>query len=110
MMGVRFHHGDEKFKRFMDLTDEGFKLFGKVTVANYIPILRHLPCIHHTRNKIAQNRLEMVAFFQVIIDQHRATYKEDTIRDIVDAYLFEIEQAKKENREHELFHGKDNGK
>lgn len=108
-MGMRFHHGDEKFKRFMDLTEEGFKLFSKVTAANYIPILRLLPCIHDTRNKIAQNRLEMVNFFQVIIDQHRATYKEGTIRDIIDTYLFEIEQAKKEGREHELFQGKDKG-
>lgn len=118
-MGVRFSNDDPKFKRFMDLIDEGFKLFGKLTYANHIPILRYLPGINGIRNKISQNRAEMVEFFQQIIDDHRTHWKLNgtdgliqmsDIRDIVDAYLYEIQEAEREGRDHELFQGKDKGK
>jgi len=110
IMGVRFHHDDSKFQRFMNLIDEGFKLFGQLTYANYIPILRYFPYIHNIRNKISKNREEMAEFFQKIINQHKTTYNEDNIRDIVDTYLCKIEEAKQENRDDQLFQGKDKGK
>lgn len=108
-MDVRFHHDDLKFKRFMDLIDEGFKLFASLTAANYISLLRHLPFIHYTRNKISQNRAEMGDFFQDIINEHKAAYDENNIRDVVDAYLYEIQQAKNESRDYQLFQGKNKG-
>lgn len=93
----------------MDLIDEGFKLFASLTSANYISPLRYLPGIHGIRNKIEQNRAEMANFFQDIINEHRATYNESKIRDIVDAYLYEIQQAKNESRDDQLFEGKNKG-
>ncbi|XP_018310095.1 cytochrome P450 18a1 isoform X2 [Mycetomoellerius zeteki] len=106
-MGVRFYHGDPQFKRFMDLINEGFKLFGKVTFANYIPIVRLCPWINSVQNKIEKNRSEMAEFFQEVINQHRASYNENNINDILDAYLYEIQKATDENREDQLFEGKD---
>lgn len=96
----------------MDLIDEGFRLFASLSSANFIPWLRWLkfPWIHRTQKKISQNRAEMAEFFQVIINEHKATFDKDNIRDIVDTYLYEIQKAQEENREHELFQGKNQGK
>ncbi|XP_035736403.1 cytochrome P450 18a1-like [Vespa mandarinia] len=106
IMGVRFHHGDSRFKRFMDLIEEGFKLFGSIAAVNFIPIMRYLPCLQKVQNKISQNRAEMADFFQETVDQHRVTFDENNIRDLVDAYLLEIQKAKAEGREALLFQGK----
>ncbi|XP_018346691.1 PREDICTED: cytochrome P450 18a1-like isoform X2 [Trachymyrmex septentrionalis] len=107
IMGIRFHHGDPKFKRFMDLINEGFKLFGKVTLANHIPLLRHCPWINSVQNKIEKNRSEMAEFFQEVINEHKAMYDKNNINDILDSYLYEIQKAEEENREDQLFEGKD---
>ncbi|KYM93624.1 PREDICTED: cytochrome P450 18a1 [Cyphomyrmex costatus] len=105
-MGLRFYHGDPKFKRFMDLINEGFKLFAKVTFANYIPILRYIPWNNGIRNKIEQNRSEMADFFQEVINEHKTAYDKNNINDILDAYLYEIEKAEEKNQEDQLFDGK----
>lgn len=109
IMGVRFQHGDARFKRFMDLIEEGFKLFGSMAAVNFIPVMRYLPCLQKVRNKLAENRAEMAGFFQETVDQHRATFDEGTMRDLVDAYLLEIEKAKGEGRATALFQGKNHG-
>ncbi|EFN74585.1 Cytochrome P450 18a1 [Camponotus floridanus] len=111
LMGMRFHHSEWRFKRFMALIEEGFKYFAKIALINYLwpfinYLLRFLPCMQVTRNKISQNRAEMANFFQETIDQHRATFNRNNVRDIVDTYLLEIEQAKEEGREEQLFEGK----
>ena len=94
----------------MDLIEEGFKLFGSMAAVNFIPVMRYLPCLQKVRNKIAENRAEMADFFQEAVDQHRATFDESTVRDLVDAYLLEIEKAKGEGRATTLFQGKNHGK
>lgn len=54
IMSVRFSHNDSRFSRFMDLIDEGFKLFGSMNAVLFIPILRYLPGLQKTRKKIAE--------------------------------------------------------
>lgn len=93
----------------MDLIEEGFKLFGSMAAVNFIPVMRYLPCLQKVRNKLAENRAEMAGFFQETVDQHRATFDEGTMRDLVDAYLLEIEKAKGEGRATTLFQGKNHG-
>lgn len=51
----------------------------------------------------------MAGFFQETVDQHRVTFDENNIRDLVDAYLLEIQKAKAEGREALLFQGKNHG-
>ncbi|KAK0179218.1 hypothetical protein PV327_008031 [Microctonus hyperodae] len=106
IMGIRFHHGDIRFKRFMALIDEGFKLFGSIVLINFIPIMRYFPGLSKIRTKISHNRMEMAAFFQETVDHHRATFDKNNIRDLVDTYLLEIEKAKAEGKEATLFQGK----
>ncbi|XP_044754384.1 cytochrome P450 18a1 [Coccinella septempunctata] len=107
LMSVRFSFDDKRFRRFMQLIDEGFKLFGSLDKAAYIPIMRFLPGNWKTLNQIKQNRNEMGEFLQETIDEHRRTFKNDQIRDILDTYLLEIERAQEQGTGHCLFEGKD---
>lgn len=54
IMSMRFSHNDARFRRFMDLIDEGFRLFGTLAPVNFIPALRHVPWLQETRKKLAQ--------------------------------------------------------
>lgn len=110
IMSVRFDRGDNRFKRFMFLVEEGFKLFGSIAFVNYIPVLRFMPWLMSITQKLRANRREMADFFQNTVDQHRETFDENNIRDLVDAYLQEIDTAKAEGREATLFQGKNQGK
>lgn len=51
----------------------------------------------------------MGVFLQETIDEHRRTFDPSNIRDLLDAYLFEIHKANEEGTGHHLFEGKDHG-
>jgi 26-hydroxylase len=53
-MSVRFEHNDLRFKRFMDLIEEGFRLFGSLETINFIPAMRFIPCFRATSKKLAE--------------------------------------------------------
>ncbi|CAH1101321.1 unnamed protein product [Psylliodes chrysocephalus] len=107
LMSVRFSHDDRRFTRFMNLIDEGFRLFGSMEAAIFIPILRYLPGHTSTRQKIATNREEMARFLQETIDDHRKSFDPSHMRDLLDTYLYEIQKADEEGTGHHLFEGKD---
>ncbi|XP_071450811.1 cytochrome P450 18a1 [Hetaerina americana] len=98
--------GGPRFRRFMDLIEEGFRLFAIVASINFVPILRYLPGLKNAYRKLEKNRLEMAEFFQETVDGHRRTFDPDNMRDIVDTYLLEIQRAKEEGRSDLLFDGK----
>lgn len=131
IMSVRFSHNDARFRRLMDLIEEGFKLFGTLSPVLFIPVLKYLPKLKDTRQKIIevrytfrkilidkslmyyillQNREEMGVFLQETIDEHRRTFDSSHVRDLLDAYLLEIHKANEEGTGQDLFEGKDHGK
>lgn len=107
MMSIRFSIDDPKFRRFNYLIEEGMRLFGEITTVDYIPTVQYLPGNLSAKNKIAKNREEMLEFYQEVIDDHKKSFDADNIRDLIDMYLSEIEKAKLEGRDEELFDGKD---
>ncbi|KAJ8985266.1 hypothetical protein NQ317_007051 [Molorchus minor] len=107
LMSVRFSHNDARFIRFMDLIEQGFKLFSSLEAALFIPILKYLPGHSSTLQKIAKNREEMAQFFQETIEDHKRTFDPSHLRDLLDTYLFEIQKANEEGTGHNLFEGKD---
>ncbi|VEN45941.1 unnamed protein product [Callosobruchus maculatus] len=107
LMSVRFSHTDAKFIRFMNLIDEGFKLFGSLEAALFIPFLRHFPGYATTLQKFAKNREEMAKFLQETIDEHKKTFNPEHLRDLLDTYLYEIQKANAEGNGHDLFGGRD---
>lgn len=106
LMSLRFKIDDPKFQRFNFLIEEGFRLFGEILTIDYIPTIQYLPGTVTTRNKIARNREEMFNFYKEVIEDHRQTFDPNNIRDLIDTYLLEINLAKEEGRENELFEGK----
>lgn len=110
LMSVRFTKEDPLFQRFTFLIEEGMRLFGEVLMVEYLPAIQYLPGVINAKNKIQRNRQEMFDFYRKVINDHRETLDRDNVRDLVDMYLCEIEQAKEEGREGELFEGKDHGK
>lgn len=110
LMSVRFSKDDALFKRFTFLIEEGMRLFGEILLVDYLPAIQYLPGTINAKNKIKQNRLEMFDFYRKVIDEHRNTFDANNVRDLVDMYLSEIETAKEEGRDAELFEGKDHGK
>nr|CAD7586451.1 unnamed protein product [Timema genevievae] len=60
----------------------------------------------HMETRI-MNRCEMAEFFQETVDTHRTTFDPSNIRDLIDTYLLEIQRAKEEGRDEQLFEGKD---
>ena len=87
------------------MIEEGMKLFGVLYTCDYIPITQYLPNVRSAKTQISQNRQEMFEFYKEIIDDHRRTFDRNNIRDLVDTYLLEIEDAKLTNKE--LFEGMD---
>lgn len=109
MMSTRFSIDDPKFRRFNFLIEEGMRLFGEIHTVDYIPTMQCFPSISTAKNKIAQNRAEMQRFYQDVIDDHKRSFDPHNVRDLVDFYLCEIEKAKAEGTDAELFDGKNHG-
>ncbi|XP_026494957.1 cytochrome P450 18a1 [Vanessa tameamea] len=107
-MSVRFSNGDARFARLNHLIEEGMRLFGEIHYGEYIPLYNYLPGKALIQEKVAKNREEMFAFYQTLIDEHRSTLDVNNVRDLIDVYLVEIEKAKIEGKEGELFEGRDN--
>lgn len=89
------------------MIEEGMVLFGKIYTVDYIPITQYLPAVQSAKQQIADNRRQMFEFYKEVIDHHRKTLDSENIRDMVDAYLVEIQKAKLNGEEAQLFEGKD---
>lgn len=107
IMSTRFHHNDKKFKRFMHLFDEGFRLFNLTGAMIFIPVLKHLPGTSNALTEIKKNRDEMVEFVRFIIQEHKETLDPEAPRDLVDSYLLEIENAKEAGNMDQVFDSMD---
>jgi len=103
VMSTRFNANDPKFKRFMHLFDEGFRLYMLTGAMTFIPILKHLPGISSACQQLMKNRDEMLEFVRYIVLDHKATLDVSQPRDLVDSYLIEIEKASATNTTKEVF-------
>ena len=108
LMSKRFHYENPQFIRFMKLHDEGFKLFVKADIANYIPLLAYLPAYKSTFEKLKSNHNESGQMLRDIIKERRKTFDPEQINDILDSYLLEEHKAIEEGRD--VYYGKSFGK
>lgn len=107
MMSVRFEPNDPRFERYMHMVDEGFKLFGMLRPVSLFLPRRHLQDERKIQQKIKNNHQEIAEYFQNIIDEHRSTFDQNFVRDLVDAYLLEIKHAQDAGTIGQLFEGMD---
>lgn len=96
LMGVRFGHRDPCFLRFLHLMDEGLRLFALTAPVNFIAGLRFVPGINWAYRQIIKNRDEMFVFFREQVDHHKRTFEADKCRDLIDAYLLEMQKRAEE--------------
>ena len=112
IMTKRFDHKDPQFKRFMQLFDEGFRLFTLTGAMVFLPFLKLLPGVANACKQLRANREEMLGFVRGVIANHRETLDPENPRDLVDSYLVEIDAAKQRKAENgvdnkDIFHGYD---
>lgn len=107
LMSERFTKDDPKFIEFNRMIQEGMILFGKIHLVDYFPIIKYLPYVQSVKYQISQNRDMMFRYYKKVIDQHRNSFDKDNIRDVIDYYLLEIEESKRNKSAAKLFEGID---
>ena len=106
-MSTRFLPNDEKFRRFMHLFDEGFRLFTQTGALLFLPILRHLPGMKAVCDQLRRNRDEMLRFVEGIVADHETSLDPRAPRDLVDSYLLEIHACAEAGTTEQQFADKD---
>jgi 26-hydroxylase len=96
----------------MQLFDEGFRLFTLTGAMIFLPFLKHLPGVASACKQLRANREEMMGFVRGVIAEHRAALDPENPKDLVDAYLIEIDATSKRKAENsednkDIFHGFD---
>ncbi|OWF46611.1 cytochrome P450 2J6-like [Mizuhopecten yessoensis] len=87
--GKRFQHDDKEFNELMKMTNRHIALIEKSAISNFFPILRYLPGDLTHIEELCSNVGNIKSFLQLQIEQHRATFDGENIRDFIDAFLKE---------------------
>uniref|UniRef100_A0A2P2I1V8 Cytochrome P450 18a1-like n=2 Tax=Hirondellea gigas TaxID=1518452 RepID=A0A2P2I1V8_9CRUS len=87
MTSTRFDANDPIFLKHKEINSEGFKLFAKLDMVNYIWAMKFLPSVKKDMRKLAANHSESMNFFRNVINERRSTFKPNDDKDILDAYL-----------------------
>lgn len=93
-MSMTFKSSDKKFRRIIELMEEGFRLFAIAMPVNFFPLFRFVPLVNYAYQKMKCNRDETSGYFHEIVEEHRNTLNPDKIRDFVDAYLIQHDRIK----------------
>ncbi|KAK2885258.1 hypothetical protein Q8A67_016095 [Cirrhinus molitorella] len=101
VFGDRFDYDDKRFAYLLEIVRENIIQSGAFIgqVFNLLPIMKHFPGPHQ---KIYQNAEELKAFIRDVVKTHRESLDPDSPRDLIDAYLLEMEKQK--SNEDSTFH------
>ncbi|XP_065352558.1 uncharacterized protein LOC135947516 [Cloeon dipterum] len=102
MAGVRHSHDDEHFKALMHSVNEFFRNGNPSGGIMVMPILRFLPIINAGYKRQLESAEMLKIFIQKTIDEHKATYQDDSMRDFIDVFIKEMKEN--ENIENSTFH------
>lgn len=94
LMSMTFKSSDTKFRRIIELMEEGFRLFAIALPVNFFPLLRFMPLVNYAYEKMKRNREETSHYFNEIVEEHRNTLCTENVRDFVDAYLMQYDRVK----------------
>ncbi len=85
-MGRRFNFSDEKFAEILEMIREQLSYGSQTSLINYVPGVIHTPFYSHV--KVTSRRLKL--FFSSKVQEHRQSYDENDIRDIIDLQFAEV--------------------
>ena len=95
--GKRFEYSDPEFKRLQYLVDKRMENSGKEFLAMSMPFLLRLP--FGPGYDVKTTILEIRRRLTDIVEEHRATYDSENLRDFIDAYLSEIHKSEERGDE-----------
>ncbi|XP_049828980.1 methyl farnesoate epoxidase-like [Schistocerca gregaria] len=102
--GYSFPHGDQHLQTLLDLFYTRSRAFdmagGKLSA---MPWLRFIQPEASGYNAITKFNEMVRAYFLEIIETHKATYTPGKKRDLIDAFLYEMGKAKKEQNDNTTF-------
>ncbi|OTF79475.1 cytochrome P450-like protein [Euroglyphus maynei] len=99
LMSMTFKSSDRKFRRIIELMEEGFRLFAIAMPVNFFPLFRFVPLVNYAYRKMQSNRDETSGYFHEIVEEHRQTLDPEHIRDFVDAYLVQHDRIKESGQD-----------
>lgn len=97
VFGDRFEYDDVEFNRFLQLMNENFSTSALAGILNFMPFLSKLPGDPFSAKRLKHNIGLIMEFVEKRIDEHRATFDKENLRDFIDAYINEMN---KENEKH----------
>ena len=100
IFGKRFEYNDESFQELLTLLARNIELTVSTSPLFFIPIMKYLPS--KGREEYLSNINKIRPFVTKIIDEHKATFDSNNLRDYIDVYLDEILKEKQETGENEL--------
>ncbi|XP_069087571.1 cytochrome P450 2D15-like isoform X3 [Pleurodeles waltl] len=91
--GDRFEYVDNTFRRLLNLFEESLKAETGFLpqILNVVPALVHIPGLV---GKLFQPEKELLKFIRDSAEEHKATRDPSVVRDLIDAFLEEIEKAR----------------
>ncbi|KAA0191912.1 Cytochrome P450 CYP18H1 [Hyalella azteca] len=87
LLSTRYDAYDPIFLKHKEINGEGFKLFAKLDMVNYIWALKFLPGVVKDMKKLCANHAESMDFFRNLIQERRKTYIPGDDKDVLDYYL-----------------------
>ncbi|XP_075430115.1 cytochrome P450 2D6-like isoform X1 [Ascaphus truei] len=95
VFGNRFEYDDDKFHRLLHLFEEAMKAVSGlfVQVVNAVPLLCHVPGLPQM---LFKPHMRMLENLQETISEHQRTWDPNCTRDLIDAFLLEMEKVKED--------------
>lgn len=106
LMSETFDLDNPVFNRMLNLHKEGFQLFLKADIGNYVPIFKYTSSVKDSTRQLYENHNESLSLFKDFVDKRREVFDPDTRRDIIDAYLHEEHNTKLEGKPIDHNYGK----
>lgn len=92
---TRFAEEDEYFQEFRELDEETMRLVGSGSLLEIFPFMKLLPLSVHKRIKYCYDL--KIKLLLPMVQEHKQTYREGTIRDITDALIKAVNDAEMED-------------
>ncbi len=88
VFGKQYSYDDPEFRELLGIAERHIRLAGAGGAQAFVKALQYLPT--KTNRELIKNADRMEAFTQKQIDEHRAKFDPDNVRDYTDVYLQEI--------------------
>ncbi|XP_063959817.1 cytochrome P450 2J4-like [Lytechinus pictus] len=94
VFGTQYKYSDKDFKRILELVKKNLELFGAAAWIILFPFPGISKIPFGKVRDIVSNTKELNKFVWKLIESHEATFDPDQQKDLIDQYLYKMQQAK----------------